>query len=102
MTLSVDRVLPSMEPDSWDLAEIYAYAVAYGLYLAASTIGLFCVIVYTTFFEDTFGLDAYKEHNDNHLHMIIYLQVAMISQALIFVTRSHGFFFVSFLDVRSP
>lgn len=26
--------------------------------------------------------------------MIIYLQVAMISQALIFVTRSHGFFFM--------
>lgn len=28
------------------------------------------------------------------MHMIIYLQVAMISQALIFVTRSHGFFFM--------
>lgn len=26
--------------------------------------------------------------------MIIYLQVAIISQALIFVTRSHGFFFM--------
>lgn len=37
MTLSVDRVLPSMTPDSWDLAEIFSYAVAYGLYLTAST-----------------------------------------------------------------
>jgi H+-transporting ATPase len=37
MTLSVDRVLPSMTPDSWDLAEIFAYAVAYGIYLTAST-----------------------------------------------------------------
>lgn len=37
MTLSVDRVLPSSTPDSWDLAEIFAYAVAYGLYLTAST-----------------------------------------------------------------
>ena len=27
------------------------------------------------------------------LHMSTYLQVAIISQALIFVTRSHGFFF---------
>ena len=94
MTLSVDRVLPSSTPDSWDLAEIYAFAIAYGLYLAASTISLFSVIVYTTFFEDKFGVDAYKQHNDNHLHMIIYLQVAMISQALIFITRSHGFFFM--------
>ena len=37
MTLSVDHVLPYMTPDSWDLAEIYLYAVAYGIYLTAST-----------------------------------------------------------------
>ncbi|KAG6839510.1 hypothetical protein H0H93_005356 [Arthromyces matolae] len=37
MTLSVDRVLPSMTPDSWDLIEIFAFAIAYGLYLTAST-----------------------------------------------------------------
>jgi len=37
MTLSVDRVLPSSTPDSWDLAEIFAYALAYGLYLTVST-----------------------------------------------------------------
>jgi H+-transporting ATPase len=28
------------------------------------------------------------------LHSIVYLQVAVISQALIFVTRSHSFFFM--------
>jgi H+-transporting ATPase len=28
------------------------------------------------------------------LHMVVYLQVAIISQALIFVTRSHSFFFM--------
>ncbi|KDN33982.1 hypothetical protein RSAG8_12930, partial [Rhizoctonia solani AG-8 WAC10335] len=33
-----------------------------------------------------------KNHNDHQLHMIIYLQVAMISQALIFITCLHGFF----------
>jgi H+-transporting ATPase len=37
MTLSVDRVLPSNTPESWDPMEIFAYAIAYGLYLAAST-----------------------------------------------------------------
>jgi H+-transporting ATPase len=31
--------------------------------------------------------------NDPRLHSIIYLQVSIISQALIFVTRSRGFFF---------
>jgi H+-transporting ATPase len=37
-TLSVDRVLPSNTPDAWDLAEIFAFAVTYGLYLTMSTI----------------------------------------------------------------
>ena len=37
MTFSVNRVLTSMTPDSWDLVEIFSYAVAYGVYLTAST-----------------------------------------------------------------
>ncbi|PPQ97632.1 hypothetical protein CVT26_002539 [Gymnopilus dilepis] len=98
MTLSVDRVLPSMTPDSWDLAEIFSYAVAYGLYLTASTVALVCVIKETTFFQDKFGVSLTSappiSSNDPQLHMVVYLQVAIISQALIFVTRSHGFFFM--------
>ena len=98
MTLSVDRVLPSMTPDSWDLSEIFAYAVAYGLYLTLSTIALVIIILETTFFQDKFGVSLETSnpvaHNDRQLHMIVYLQVAIISQALIFVTRSHGFFFM--------
>ncbi|KJA25589.1 hypothetical protein HYPSUDRAFT_64762 [Hypholoma sublateritium FD-334 SS-4] len=97
MTLSVDRVLPSMTPDSWDLAEIFSYAVAYGIYLTGSTIALVCIILQTTFFQDKFGVTldtSPAQANDPQLHMIIYLQVAIISQALIFVTRSHGFFFM--------
>ena len=43
MTLSLDRVLPSMTPDHLDLAEIFSYAVAYGLYLTLSTIVLYIV-----------------------------------------------------------
>ncbi|KAI9607949.1 hypothetical protein H4Q26_005399 [Puccinia striiformis f. sp. tritici PST-130] len=94
MTISLDRVLPNNEPDHWDLAEIFTYAVAYGLHLALSTILLFVVIVNTTFFEDTFGMQPLKDANDPQLHMIIYLQVAIISQALIFITRSHSWFFM--------
>jgi len=97
MTLSVDRVLPSMTPDSWDLTEIFSYAVAYGLYLTVSTIALVVIIKETTFFQDKFGvsLETFPvESNDRQLHMVVYLQVAIISQALIFVTRSHGFFFM--------
>ncbi|KAF8524342.1 plasma-membrane proton-e [Hysterangium stoloniferum] len=97
MTLSVDRVLPSNTPDAWDLAEIFSYAVAYGLYLTLSTIILVVVILETDFFEEKFhvALDSTpKVSSDPQLHMIVYLQVAIISQALIFVTRSHGFFFM--------
>ncbi|KIM46643.1 hypothetical protein M413DRAFT_440248 [Hebeloma cylindrosporum] len=98
MTLSVDRVLPSMTPDSWDLTEIFSYAVAYGLYLTASTVALVVIIMETTFFQDKFGVrldgDGPARANDPMLHMIIYLQVAVISQALIFVTRAHSFFFM--------
>ena len=39
MTLSVDRVLLSMTPDSWNLTEIFACAMASGLYLALSILG---------------------------------------------------------------
>ncbi|KAF8182143.1 hypothetical protein K438DRAFT_1975682 [Mycena galopus ATCC 62051] len=97
MTLSVDRVLPSNTPDSWDLAEIFSYAVAYGLYLTLSTVSLVIIILETTFFQDKFGVTLGSfpvQHNDYQLHMVVYLQVAIISQALIFVTRSHGFFFM--------
>jgi H+-transporting ATPase len=98
MTLSVDRVLPSNTPDSWDLAEIFSYAFAYGIYLTMSTIALVIIIMETNFFEDKFGvtIDGKAEFGANapQIHMIVYLQVAVISQALIFVTRSHGFFFM--------
>ena len=70
------------------------------LVLTLYRIVLLIVILKTNFFEDKFGVrldSAYgepKDPNDYVIHMIIYLQVAIISQALIFVTRSHGFFFM--------
>ncbi|TFY74578.1 hypothetical protein EWM64_g9434 [Hericium alpestre] len=100
LTLSVDRVLPSSTPDSWDLAEIFAFAVAYGIYLTASTVILVVIIIESTWFQRKFGVSLSNlpgekvDRNDPQLHMIVYLQVAIISQALIFITRSHGFFFM--------
>ncbi|KAH9824918.1 H+-transporting ATPase [Melampsora americana] len=79
MTISLDRVLPSNEPDHWDLTEIFTYAVAYGLHLALSTVLFYVAIVNTTFFEDTFGIIALKDAND---------------PPLIFITRSHSWFFM--------
>jgi H+-transporting ATPase len=64
------------------------------------SIALVVVIKETTFFQDTFGVRLTNPdgqpiaRNDPMLHMIVYLQVAIISQALIFVTRSHSFFFM--------
>jgi H+-transporting ATPase len=103
MTISKDRVRPSPYPTSWNLSEIFTYAIVYGIYLALSTVVFFAVIVKTTFFHDKFGVQQFQyrpetdpnpEWNDPILHSIIYLQVSTISQALIFVTRSHGFFFM--------
>jgi H+-transporting ATPase len=98
LTLSVDRVLPSNTPDVWDLTEIFSFAIAYGLYLTLSTIALVVIIMRTTFFQRTFGVSLDTDFpihaNDPKLHMVVYLQVAIISQALIFVTRSHSFFFM--------
>lgn len=95
MALWADRVLPSMTSDSWDLAEIFAFAVAYGLYFTLPAIILAIVILETTFFQDKFGADLEHEPgvppaNNRMLHMITHLQVAIISQALIFITRSHN------------
>lgn len=67
-------------------------------YYFLCSIILVVVIMESNFFERHFGValqnTAFKDANDPQLHMIVYLQVAIISQALIFVTRSHGFFFM--------
>ncbi|CAO3634728.1 unnamed protein product [Mucor hiemalis] len=100
MTISTDRVKPSPYPDSWNLREIFSYAIVYGLYLTVSTVAFFAVVYQTEFFEshfgglpDTKGADGQKEVNHGVYHSIIYLQVSTISQGLIFITRSRGFFF---------
>jgi len=101
MTISTDRVKPSPYPDSWNLREIFTYAVIYGLYLTVSTVAFFAVIIKTDFFESHFSLpqitddagNVTKYVNSGIYHSVIYLQVSTISQGLIFITRSRGFFF---------
>ncbi|CAF4415125.1 unnamed protein product, partial [Adineta steineri] len=55
MTISKDRVQPSPYPNKWNLSEIFTYAIIYGIYLAASTVVFFAVIVKTTFFSRHFS-----------------------------------------------
>ncbi|CAF1192354.1 unnamed protein product, partial [Didymodactylos carnosus] len=99
MTISKDRVKPSPYPNEWNLFEIFFSAIVYGLYLTASTVAFFAIIVKTNFFQDKFGVQHFENlpngggYNDRILHSIIYLQVSTISQALIFITRSRGLFF---------
>ncbi|CAF3588766.1 unnamed protein product [Rotaria sordida] len=98
MTISKDRVEPSQQPNEWRLKRIFISAIIYGLYLSASTIVFFAIIIQTNFFQSHFGVDTIIQTSDNgyghsHLHSIIYLQVSSISQGLIFITRSHGFCF---------
>ncbi|CDH59665.1 plasma membrane h-transporting atpase [Lichtheimia corymbifera JMRC:FSU:9682] len=94
MTISTDRVKPSPYPDAWNLKEIFSYAILYGLYQAASTLVFAAVIFHSTFFADKFGVELPADVNDHIYHSIIYLQVSVMSQALIFITRSRTWFFL--------
>uniref|UniRef100_A0A9I9CI91 Plasma membrane ATPase n=1 Tax=Cucumis melo TaxID=3656 RepID=A0A9I9CI91_CUCME len=75
MTISKDRVKPSPLPDSWKLKEIFATGIVLGGYLALMT--------------DKFGVRSIR-HNVDEMMAALYLQVSIVSQALIFVTRSRG------------
>lgn len=90
MTISKDKVRPSPMPDSWKLKEIFATGIVLGTYLAIMTVIFFWVARETDFFPKRFGVrpinDSYHE-----LNAALYLQVSIISQALIFVTRSRSF-----------
>jgi H+-transporting ATPase len=98
MTISKDHVRPSPEPNKWRLKRIFISAIIYGLYLAASTLVFFVIIARTNFLQRAFGINSIVPTNDDsdstaRTNSVIYLQVSIISQALIFITRSQGFFF---------
>ncbi|XP_047081905.1 ATPase 10, plasma membrane-type-like [Lolium rigidum] len=94
MAISKDRVKPSRRPDSWRLNEIFATGVVIGTYLALVTVLFYWAVTRTTFFESHFSVGSLKSDTEK-ISSAMYLQVSIISQALIFVTRSRG---LSFLD----
>ncbi|XP_027188362.1 plasma membrane ATPase 4-like [Cicer arietinum] len=93
MTISKDRVKPSPMPDSWKLREIFVTGIVLGGYLAMMTVIFFWVAKDTKFFPNKFGV---RDIHDNHdeLTAALYLQVSIVSQALIFVTRSRSWSYV--------
>ncbi|BBN05359.1 H+-transporting ATPase [Marchantia polymorpha subsp. ruderalis] len=93
MTISKDRVKPSPLPDSWKLQEIFAQGIVLGTYLALMTVLFFYAASETQFFETHFNVHSL---NGRHQELVaaIYLQVSIISQALIFVTRSTSWSFL--------
>ncbi|KAK2446143.1 plasma membrane ATPase [Trifolium repens] len=93
MTISKDRVVPSPQPDSWKLREIFATGVVLGSYMALMTVVFFWLMKDTDFFSDKFGVRSIR-HSPDEMMAALYLQVSIISQALIFVTRSRSWSFV--------
>ncbi|KAK8976296.1 hypothetical protein V6N11_007783 [Hibiscus sabdariffa] len=89
MTISKDRVKPSPQPDSWKLKEIFATGIVLGGYLALMTVIFFWAMNDTNFFSDTFNVRSLRNSNEEMM-AALYLQVSIVSQALIFVTRSRS------------
>ncbi|CAA0820229.1 ATPase 11- plasma membrane-type [Striga hermonthica] len=97
MTISKDRVKPSPLPDSWKLAEIFTTGIVLGAYLAMMTVIFFWAAYDTDFFTRVFGVRSLERTVNPNFRMLasaIYLQVSIVSQALIFVTRSRSWSFV--------
>ncbi|XP_062196094.1 plasma membrane ATPase-like isoform X2 [Phragmites australis] len=92
MTISKDRVKPSPHPDSWKLNEIFFTGIVYGSYLAVMTVIFFWAMRSTDFFSSTFHVRPLHGSRDEMMSAL-YLQVSIISQALIFVTRSRSWCF---------
>ncbi|KAG0590309.1 hypothetical protein M758_1G095600 [Ceratodon purpureus] len=93
MTISKDRVKPSPLPDSWKLREIFSIGVVIGTYLALMTVLFFWLMHETSFFPDRFGVKDIG-WSQSRMTAAVYLQVSIISQALIFVTRSRSWSFM--------
>ncbi|XP_041998358.1 plasma membrane ATPase 4-like isoform X2 [Salvia splendens] len=93
MTISKDKVKPSPMPDSWKLREIFATGIVFGTYLAVMTVVFFWAVQESTFFTDKFGVRPIKDHY-HELNSAVYLQVSIVSQALIFVTRSRSWSYI--------
>ncbi|CAI0438748.1 unnamed protein product [Linum tenue] len=93
MTISKDRVKPSPLPDSWKLKEIFSTGVVLGTYMAIMTVLFFWAMRETNFFSDKFHVRPLHDRPEQMMSAL-YLQVSIVSQALIFVTRSRSWSFV--------
>ncbi|XP_010539792.1 PREDICTED: ATPase 3, plasma membrane-type-like [Tarenaya hassleriana] len=93
MTISKDRVKPSPTPDSWKLKEIFTTGIVLGGYLALMTVLFFWAAYETDFFPKTFNVRDLRGR-EHEMMAALYLQVSIVSQALIFVTRSRSWSFV--------
>ncbi|CAN0877805.1 ATPase 10, plasma membrane-type [Linum grandiflorum] len=93
MTIAKDRVQPSPTPDSWKLNEIFVTGIVIGTYLALSTVLFYWIVVDTVIFETFFRVGSISSDPEK-VSSAVYLQVSIISQALIFVTRSRSWSFI--------
>ncbi|RZC68465.1 hypothetical protein C5167_031738 [Papaver somniferum] len=93
MTISKDRVKPSPTPDSWKLKDIFATGVVLGSYQALMTVLFFWAAYKTDFFSKTFHVRSIRE-SPHEMTSALYLQVSIVSQALIFVTRSRSWSYI--------
>ncbi|KAE9453568.1 hypothetical protein C3L33_14538, partial [Rhododendron williamsianum] len=88
MTIAKDKVKPSPMPDSWKLREIFATGIVLGTYLAVMTFKLYLYLL-SLLGQDLFHVRSIR-NDPRQLTSALYLQVSIVSQALIFVTRSRG------------
>ncbi|KAL6495824.1 ATPase 9, plasma membrane-type [Orobanche gracilis] len=93
MTISKDKVKPSPMTDSWKLREIFATGIVFGTYLAVMTVVFFWTAHESNFFSEKFGVHSIRG-NYRELNSAVYLQISIVSQALIFVTRSRSWSYV--------
>ncbi|XP_073105066.1 plasma membrane ATPase isoform X2 [Elaeis guineensis] len=92
MTISKDRVKPSPMPDSWNLGEIFTTGSVSGWYLSGTSVFFFWLMHSTDFFSSIFKVISLR-HNHNGKMSALYLQLSIVSQGLIFVTRSQSWSF---------
>ncbi|KAJ7707459.1 hypothetical protein B0H17DRAFT_1156133 [Mycena rosella] len=94
LSLSMDHPVPSIKPGRWDLTEIFSHRRSTGCIWLFRRPVIFAVVLKTGSFERTFGLSLTSSAPyDNQLHTLVYLQITLISHALIFIVRSERLFF---------
>ncbi|KAG6556412.1 hypothetical protein Mapa_002355 [Marchantia paleacea] len=93
MTIAKDIVTPSLTPDSWKLKELFIQGTCLGGYMAMMTVVFYFLMHETVFFETHFKVRSVKGSRYEET-AVMYLQVSVISQALIFVCRSKTWSFL--------